>query len=201
MKISEIDKIVILILVITFSLILIVPLACPSISAQDNNFYFRNITPQNDLFELVVYPKDVLVQGRAYNFEKVYGSTGTFAHWNNEAVEFDNCNPDVIITISYIKTNGKTNPENVYLDSRWTIGNWYQWDGCYNRYQPGQTTPNYVPYTHDNALIFKIIDYNKEAPILNRLKAQQLEESGIRGSIAVEGDNKIDLEETKTARG
>ena len=139
-------------------------------------FYFLNITPPNDLFELTVYPRDTLLQNRAYDFSKIYGVSGTFAHWDDETIEFTNCEPDTINYISYVKTNGSVNPRNVYLDPKeWPLGNWYQWDGCFNRYVRGQTTPNYVPYENDNALMFKIISYERDLPIIRTWQARQLQ--------------------------
>lgn len=166
--------------------LLLTVLFTPSATAGTNlngALYWANITPQNDIYELSVNPGDTLLQGRSYDLMNVYGFSGTFAHWNDWKTEYENCNPDIIINTSYIKTNGRVNPKNVYLDpSMWATGDWFQWDGCFDRYEKGQTEANYVPYSNDNAKMFKIINYSTDYQILKNWQAEQDSASGIRGA-------------------
>lgn len=160
---------------LSLSLIVLACLLMQSAGATSGTFYYLNITPQNDVYELTVSPRDTILQQRAYDLSNVYGFSGTFAHWNDSTIEFTDCNPDITIDISYIKTNGAINPKNVYIDpTRWVRGNWYQWDGCFQRYKPGQTEPKWVPYENDNALMFKVIDYQRDLMNIERWQNRQI---------------------------
>jgi hypothetical protein len=131
-----------------------------SAALVDGIFYFNNITPQNDVLEWQVQPRDTLIQGRSYDLLKVSGFSQIYAHWDDETLAMTDCHPDRIINTSYFGTNGLMHPDNVYLDPKiWVTGNWYQWDGCFNRYIRGQTSPNMVPYSSDNTFVFKIITW------------------------------------------
>lgn len=125
----------------------------------NGTLYWRNITPQNDIYEKVVYPGDTIVLGRTYDLTYVSGATKRFAWWSDSNIEGTTCTPDLINSISYIDTNGKSNPKNVTLDpEHWRTGNWWQWDGCYQLpYSRSEPEPRYTVYTNDNNLMFKII--------------------------------------------
>ncbi|MDD3984003.1 MAG: hypothetical protein PHU54_08710, partial [Candidatus Omnitrophica bacterium] len=90
---------------LVLALLLIQPAAFAG-TTIGNTFYWANITPQNDLYELAVNPGDTLLQGRSYDLTNVYGFSGTFAHWNNYWNQGLDCHPDYIVNTSYIKTNG-----------------------------------------------------------------------------------------------
>lgn len=115
--------------------------------------------PANDPLEFIVNPGDTLYLGKTYDLRKVYGFNGQFAWWSDWRIENTDCSPDLIIDTSYIKTNGKVSPDAVYLDpSQWKTGDWFQWNGCFDQYVAGQTTPNNVPYSQDNNYVFTIIN-------------------------------------------
>lgn len=132
--------------------------AIPPVSATDT-FYYRNTTPQNNIYEKIVHPGDTIVLGRTYDLTYVSGTTKKYAWWNNWKIEGTTCTPDIIINTSYIDTKGMIRPDSVYLDPKqWKTGNWFQWDGCYELpYEKGQTEPRYAPYIRDNNLVFRII--------------------------------------------
>lgn len=133
---------------------------CSAAALVNGILYFHNITPQNDVLEWQAHPRDTLIQGRSYDLLKISGFSQIYAHWDDESLAMTNCNPDHIINTSFFGTNGLMRPDNVYLDpATWTTGDWYQWDGCFNRYVRGQTTPNMVPYSSDNAYMFTIISW------------------------------------------
>lgn len=163
-------------------LVFLLPAATNAGPTIDNIWYWANITPQNDLYELTVSPGDTLLQGRSYDLTRVYGYSGTFAHWNNMNKAMTDCSPDYVINTSYVKTNGQVNPKNVYFDpSVWVTGDWYQWDGCFDRYVKGQTAANYVPYSSDNARMFSVINYTRDLPIIKRWQDRILVTQGVRG--------------------
>jgi len=187
---------------LVLALLLIQPAAFAG-TTIGNTFYWANITPQNDLYELAVNPGDTLLQGRSYDLTNVYGFSGTFAHWNDDNDAMTDCNPDYVINTSYIKTNGKTTPKNVYFDpSIWVTGDWYQWDGCFNRHVKGQTEANYVPYSNDNAKMFSVINYSRDLPVIQNWQNRILESKGVRGIGQQTGDNEnITAEPTEVIRG
>lgn len=159
----RIYKIVIGILLLGLAGFLLI-VTSPPVSADESvlhngTFYFRNITPQNDIYETVVHPGDTIVLGRTYDLTYVYGVTGQFAWWKNDNNAGMTCTPDLVINTSYIATNGRINPKSVYLDSTiWKTGDYYQWEGCYQlRYVKGNTAPQYSPYIADNNLMFHVI--------------------------------------------
>ena len=140
----------------------------PAEAMQPGNItYFRNITPQNDVFELQVHPGDTLLQDRSYDLTHVYGITGTFAHWEIDANAGVDCNPDYVVNTSYIATNGAADPKNFYIDpNRMPPGDWYQWEGCYDAGpQKGENVPDIQPYIADDNLMFTVINYSGYALI------------------------------------
>jgi hypothetical protein len=153
--------------------------------------YAYNITPQNDLYELEVHPNDNLLQGRSYDLTKVYGVSGQFAHWNNYWNQGLDCHPDYIVNTSYIKTNGQVNPKNVYMDpAKWPRGDWFQWDGCYDAGpQRGEKTADWQPYLADDSLMFTVINYSVDLPIIQRWENTKAEALGIRGGITIPNGN------------
>jgi hypothetical protein len=121
--------------------------------------YWQNITPHNDPFELKVNPGDTLYMGRGYDLSYVYGTSKKFAWWKDWSTEDLNCNPDKIVDISYISNNGKLDPRLVFIDSGkgFIPGNWYQWDGCFERYDYSTHTITMVPYLADDNLAFRVV--------------------------------------------
>ena len=152
--------------------IILILLIFISVPASAQTVYYNDITPKNNLFELSVHPGDTLLQGRSYDLIPVYGFTGSFAHWNSYQNQGLNCNPDYIINTSYIGSNGRNTPKNVYLDpSRWPRGDWFQWEGCFEVYSKGQNTGVISPYTHDNSLVFTVINYYQDFHIIQSWEA------------------------------
>ena len=141
---------------IILCLIVIPPVSSALINGT---FYFRNTTPQNDIYEKVVMPRDTIVLGHTYDLTKIEGSSKKFAWWSNDQIEDTTCTPDLIIDISYINSNGKIRPDQVYLDpSLWKVGNWFQWDGCFELpYQRNTDNPQFSVYHQDNNFVFTII--------------------------------------------
>ena len=143
-----------------------------SIPVSAQQIYYSNPTPKNNLFELSVHPGDTVIQGRSYDLTPVYGFTGAFAHWNSYQDQGLNCNPDYIINTSYIVSNGRNTPKNIYFDpSKWPRGDWFQWDGCYEVYSKGQNTGVISPYLHDNDLVFTVINYYQDSRIIESWEA------------------------------
>jgi hypothetical protein len=140
-------------------LIAVLPVLADESVLVNGTFYWRNITPQNDIYEKVVYPGDTIVLGRTYDLTYVSGVNKRFAWWSDDNNEGMTCTPDIINNISYIDTGGKISPKNVTLDpDHWRTGNWWQWDGCYQlRYSRSEPEARYSVYTADNNLMFHII--------------------------------------------
>lgn len=150
--------------------IILALIAVPPVSSAlvNGTFYWRNITPQNDIYEKVVMPGDTIVLGRTYDLTYVSGSSKKFAWWKDKTVEAVNCKPDIINSISYIDTNGKIRQNNVTLNpENWTVGDWWQWDGCFQmKFQQNHIEPQYQPYYQDNNLMFHVIyDPNPPTPV------------------------------------
>ena len=130
------------------------PIPAPLVNGT---FYYRNITPQNDPFDLRVNPGDTLYLGRAYDLSYVSGYSKAFAWWKNPNDEAVTCTPDLVINTSYIDTGGRVDPRAVWIDpSVWKEGNWYQWEGCYSKYNFKTGEKTWVPYIADNNLAFKV---------------------------------------------
>jgi hypothetical protein len=160
---------------ITPILLLIIALFCiipVSADLIDNKTYYSDITPQNNLYELAVHPGDYILQGRSYDLTHVYGFTGTFAHWNNYLNQGLDCFPDYTVETNYITTNTQKNPKNIYIDPiLWPRGDWLQWEGCYERYDNGKDTGTSSPYLNDNNVMFKVINYYQDVPIIKHWEA------------------------------
>lgn len=122
--------------------------------------YWRNITPQNDIYEKVVYPGDTIVLGRNYDLRNVAGTSQNFAWWDNESAQGTDCDPDQLTTINYVDTQGRIHPDDVFIDPvLWRVGDWFQWEGCYMLpYEKDQEKPRYSPYHQDNNLVFHVIE-------------------------------------------
>jgi hypothetical protein len=151
--------------------ILIPPVSADATVLRNGTFYWRNITPQNNIYEKVVMPGDTILLGHFYDLTKVYGYSGDFAHWNDQSLEGMNCHPDIVNTVNYIKTNGKIKKDNVYLDPKnWTTGDWLQWEGCYQKpYDRSLGYGEFVPYIADDNLMFTIISDPYPTPAITRV--------------------------------
>lgn len=139
--------------------IIIPPVSADATVLQNGTFYWRNITPQNNIYENTVMPGDTIVLGRVYDLTKVYGYSGQFAHWNDSSEEGMTCHPDIVNSVNYVDTQGKIKKNSVYLDPKnWTTGDWLQWEGCYQKpYNRALGAGEYVPYIADDNLMFTII--------------------------------------------
>lgn len=154
---------------ITLILLVAVCGIIPPVQSDDSvlvngTFYFRDITPKNDIYERTVMPGDTIVLGGTYDLTHVSGVSKAYAWWQNQQQEGLTCTPDRVIKTSYIDTNGKINPKNVTLseENGWTAGRWWQWDGCFLRTTwkengSGKPRTDYVPYIADNNLAFTLI--------------------------------------------
>jgi hypothetical protein len=139
------------------ALIIIPPCPAPLINGT---FYWRNATPGNDIYETAVNPGDTIVLGRTYDLTNVYGVSGQFAWWKNQADEGMTCNPDLVNDVDYIDSNGTIFKSKVTLDpAHWHTGEWWQWDGCYAmKYQKDHPDPVLTTYQNDDNLMFTIIN-------------------------------------------
>jgi hypothetical protein len=87
------------------------------------------------------------------------GTSKQFAWWKDWKYESTDCNPDEVVTISYIDTRGAVNPKMVYIDpAKYKVGNWWQWDGCFVDRTSTASEPKWLPYKADNNLAFRIIN-------------------------------------------
>jgi len=148
---------------------MIVLLAIPPVSSSamliNGTLYYRNTTPQNDPMDLRVMPGDTIYQGRIYDLTHVIGVSKQFAWWKDWKYESNNCNPDRINSVSYIDTNGKENYKAVFIEpDEYPEGNWWQWDGCFERYDFKSLTSTMVPYMADNNLAFRVIRAPERPP-------------------------------------
>ena len=151
-------------------------LFAPHVAAQQpgNVTYFANWSPVNDIFELQANPGDDLVQGRSYDFTKIYGTSGALAHWNDYWEQGQDCSPDYVNNVSYILTNGAVNPKNVYLDpTLWPTGDWINWDGCFEQYYSGNQTATMVPYIQGESVMFTVLNYSADASIIHNNEQSQ----------------------------
>jgi hypothetical protein len=145
---------------LTIIFIAILFLVIPTSGSLVNGiFYYNNITPQNSPFELRVNPGDTLYLGRAYDLSYVDGVSKSFAWWSDWKTQATDCEPDKIVTVGYIETNGTIDPRAVYLDPTvFKPGMWWQWDGCFEQYNYKTGESSWVPYPNDNNLAFIIVN-------------------------------------------
>ena len=71
-----------------------------------------------------VHQGDSINQSETYDLSGVYGFSGELGWWKNWYEEGDDhIEPDVIMDLNTMRY------KMVYIDEKWKIGNWYQWDG------------------------------------------------------------------------
>jgi hypothetical protein len=64
-------------------------------------------------------------------------------------------------------------------------GDYFQYDGCFDEgYQKGETSPTYVPYLNGETVIFTVINYSTDYPIITNWENEQATEGFTPGAKA-----------------
>ena len=153
----SLSKTIMIMGIVVFGILSIIPPVSSAFLDEKGILYYADL-PKNDPYEKIVMPGDTIYLGGVYDLTNVLGSSKEFAWWPDITDVETSCNPAILNSVSYIKTNGAVNYKKVTLDpEHWRVGSWWQWDGCFERANYKENHADYVPYVNDNNLAFKIV--------------------------------------------
>lgn len=111
-------------------------LVTPILAQEQKTFYWANTSInynalENPFLQWQIHQGAEVYTGRSYDITGAIGTSGHIAHWSDWKIEDTDCQPDTIIPVRYISSNGAVDPGNFYINPVvFPTGNYFTWDGC-----------------------------------------------------------------------
>lgn len=111
-------------------------LVTPILAQEQKIFYWANTsinynTNEDPFLQWKIGQGAEVYTGRSYDIIGAIGTSDFIAHWKDWKTEDTDCQPDTIIPVRYVSSNGAVDPKNFYINPvAFPIGNYFAWDGC-----------------------------------------------------------------------